>query len=525
MSIKNILRKLNSRDTQLVPKFPKLTLKTKAYFLAFVLLTFFITQSVFAQATNPLKEKQDAMEIGNNQESWLGGAMDSNMASSIISLTGKIPFNEDGSVDLQSYVPGGAIGTATQLIASVYNPPISGIQYIASIKNNFLSKSAYAQGVGANGIAPLIPIWKSFRNLIYTISSLFFIMVGIMIMLRVKISPQAVISVQGSIPKIIATLILVTFSYAIAGLIIDISYFLQAIFLGILFQSRPGGLAGGKILNYSFSQLSNAGMGAIWSFMWDTAPVGTLWAIGALPLAIIGGILGSGIPVVGNVIGFGIGAVVGGLLMPLIIVIIIFVWLVKLFFGLIKCYITLLFKVILGPLEIGFGAIPNMKIGFGTWVLSIIANIAVFPLTLLFIVIANLIVEASKSSALWAPSLINGSVVGGIAGISGGLLPVGIGLASLSIMSKLPAMIPEFIFQIKPSPWGKAIGESFSGIAKSGLFKKATSSTMGGVADTLDKKYQRREQLNKNMTRDNPLFVNQTNADKRKHTIANLFRK
>lgn len=525
MSVQNIFKKFNCRDTQLLPKFPKFTLKTKIYFFVFILLSAFITQSVFAQTTNLLKEKQDAMKKGNNQEAWLGGAMDGNMAASIVSLTGEIPFNEDGSVDLQSYTPGGAIGSATQLIASIYNPPISGIEYIASLKNNFLGKSVYAQGVGTKGIAPLIPIWKTFRNFIYTLSSLFFVIVGIMIMLRVKISPQVVISVQNSIPKIITTLILVTFSYAIAGLIIDISYFFQAIFLGLLFQSQPGGLASGKILNYSFSQLSNAGMGAIWSFMWNTTPVATLWAIGALPLAIIGGILGTAVPGVGNLIGFGVGAIVGGLLMPLIIAIVLFVWLVKLFFGLIKCYITILFKIILGPLEIGFGAIPNMKIGFNTWLLDIIANVAVFPLTLLFIVIANLIVEASKSSALWAPSLIDGNIVGEIAKINGGLLPVGIGLASLSIMSKLPTMIPEFIFQIKPSPWGKAIGEGFSGIAKSGITKKITSSAMGGVANRFDENYEKVETLNKNMTRKDPDFTPQSSKNKTGHRIASLFRK
>jgi hypothetical protein len=32
------------------------------------------------------------------------------------------------------------------------------------------------------------------------------------------------------------------------------------------------------------------------------------------------------------------------------------------------------------------------------------------------------------------------------------------------IISKLPKMIPEFIFQIKPSPWGNAIGEGFKPI-------------------------------------------------------------
>jgi len=34
-------------------------------------------------------------------------------------------------------------------------------------------------------------------------------------------------------------------------------------------------------------------------------------------------------------------------------------------------------------------------------------------------------------------------------------------------------MIPEFIFSLKPSPWGKAIGESFASIGKTGKIGEA----------------------------------------------------
>ena len=47
---------------------------------------------------------------------------------------------------------------------------------------------------------------------------------GFMIMFRVKINPQTVVSLQTMIPKLVITLLLVTFSYAIAGLVIDMIY-------------------------------------------------------------------------------------------------------------------------------------------------------------------------------------------------------------------------------------------------------------------------------------------------------------
>jgi len=56
---------------------------------------------------------------------------------------------------------------------------------------------------------------------------------------------------------------------------------------------------------------------------------------------------------------------------------------------------------------------------------------------------------------LWAPQILGG---GGIAG--SGLIAVGaISISTLFLLSKLPDMIPQFIFMLKPSPWGQAIGQ------------------------------------------------------------------
>ncbi|MDD4784910.1 MAG: hypothetical protein PHH12_00420, partial [Candidatus Shapirobacteria bacterium] len=132
----------------------------------------------------------------------------------------------------------------------------------------------------------------------------------------------------------------------------------------------------------------------------------------------------------------------------------------KFFFNLIKCYINILIKTIIGPLEIALGAIPNMKMGFGSWLTDIIANILVFPISLIFLIMLKTIMDAvSASSNMWSPS--------GLEFLSGGkILSIAIGLGGLMLVSKLPQMIPEFIFQIKPSPWGKAIGEGFTPYGK-----------------------------------------------------------
>ena len=50
-------------------------------------------------------------------------------------------------------------------------------------------------------------------------------------MFRQRISPQAVMTIQAALPKVIIALIMVTFSYAIAGFMIDISYVLFLVIL------------------------------------------------------------------------------------------------------------------------------------------------------------------------------------------------------------------------------------------------------------------------------------------------------
>ena len=47
--------------------------------------------------------------------------------------------------------------------------------------------------------------------------------------------------------------------------------------------------------------------------------------------------------------------------------------------------------------------------------------------------------------------------------IPGTIIAVGaIGLSTLMLLSKLPDMIPQYVFMLKPSPWGQAIGEGLN---------------------------------------------------------------
>ena len=463
MSIRNVLTKLNNRDTKLFPNFPKLV-KTSKFILFAIILAFsvFLTNQVLAitinnsAAATKYNSKQNAIQKGNNQESWMNESLMSNAVSLNQAIAGTIPENVlNGSST--SWVPGGMIGYTNQAIASLYNPPASGVQYIADTFNNFLGKPTYAADTNGsfNSLKGILPIWKSFRNAVYILFSLVFIGIGIAIMLRVKISQQAVITIQSAIPQLITSLVLVTFSYAIAGLLIDLSYLIQGVILSIIFNGNTTLFPSTDLINPTFSQLMTANFGDIFGLAMKGVPIASLILIATTITAVV----------VGAVAGFSLGALAvpalgfGALALALIILIMfimIFAYVVKFFFGMVKCYINIILRIILAPLEIGMGAIPNSKMNFSSWAWNLIANLAVFPIAILFLVLINVIIQSINSKSLWNPPMLGDSWI----------IAPALGFVGLMILSKLPTLVPEAIFQIKPSPFGKAIGEGFAPIEK-----------------------------------------------------------
>ena len=500
------------------------SLLTKILFFTFLFFFVFSPNFSWAQssdigsssvANNAFFQKQDAIKNNTGLESWTNEAMSSNMMSLFIGLNGTIPAEvfDLGSSQTSLYIPSGAVGNLNRFIASLHTPPASGIEYIAQMKDNFLGKPAYAQGVGFRGLQFLIPLWRSFRNVVYVLATLIFLAIGLMIILRIKINPQTVITIQSAIPQVFTTLILVTFSYAIAGLVIDLCNLLQSVFIALLFSIKGVKLTDnlfGAHWGSGFPVSSDIGNGFAWLIQQVTKPftfrklsnmdLDTFQAItfmatpGWLSMVMLGGLLGAivtgflagglGNEILGEtgrwildkggslVGGFG-GGVLGLLIIPLVLSILTAVWLIKLYFGMLKSYVTLLFKIVLAPLEIALGAFPNSKVGFSTWFMDVLANMAVFPIVSVYIILLNFIVAAVSgvdtfSGALawggsttgightpvWSPSLISTN------SISPSILGAAVGLAGLALLAKLPGMIPEFIFKIQPSPFGKAIGET-----------------------------------------------------------------
>lgn len=499
MTLKQIIYRLNRRDLPLFNLFSS-TIKI----LIVVIIAFFAivtTKNIIAAETpvkNPIKEKQDAMLSGNNQEAWLDAALGSNAMSLNTVVSGTLPDEVlNGEIDPNTvYIPGGLIGITNHYIAATYTPTASGIEYVAELKNSFLGKPAYAANdTGFNGLKPIMSLWKTFRNVVYVLISFYFIILGIMIMLRVKVSPQAVVTIQSSLPKVITTLVLVTFSYAIAGFCIDLINVFQALSISLIFNGAGKGLdtnlfpiswkqwSLGNLFNwlsqiwggdyFRYDYLNNANFWMVKDLIHRLAPNTVTLLLGG----VIGGVIASMAGPVAGLIGMSVGAIVLNLIISLIII----VYMFKFAFALSKTYITVILQIIFSPFLIFIGIFPSSKKGFSDWLLNLVGHLAVFPVGLLFLILANLICDSlggqglgGISTPLWSPLLVGGPFKW--------FLPTIVGISAIAMLSKIPQIVPEAIFGLKPSPLGKAIGEGFKSLPGAG--------TIGNVRSGMQKQFQ-----------------------------------
>ena len=258
-----------------------------------------------------------------------------------------------------------AIQGVGNLIAGMYaNPPASSVEYFADLGRNLgIAQPAYAQGIGFEGLRPILPIWKAFRNIAYLFFVIVFVFIGFAIMFKLKIDPQTVISIQNALPKVIVALILVTFSYAIAGLMIDLIY--VAISLVVALFQQAG------LITKSMGEVQGLLQPGIFNFIRTIFSTGTI-AVGSTISSVATGIIGGGIAAAG------IGWIAGGIALLIFAIALLFVTF-KIFFQLLMSYIGIILGVIFAPLMLMLEALPGQR-GLSSWLKMMLSNIIVFPL-------------------------------------------------------------------------------------------------------------------------------------------------
>lgn len=272
-----------------------------------------------------------------------------------------------GTMDGEGNYTAGIIPSAAGFVAAMYShPPASAQSYVAYVMDSVgIAQPAYAQGLGFSALSPILSAWIVFRNIAYFFFVAVFVVIGFMIMFRQKISGQAVVTAQQAIPSIIIALVAVTFSYAIAGFLIEIMYLIMFLIVG-LFQKNPGQFIDGNIFQAGAAIVST-----------------NVFTVGETVSSFVNESLGGGI--VSNALG-----IVSGVLLMLLFSVAILVSVLRILVILLKRYISVIASVILAPIILMIGAIPGRNT-FGPWLRGIIGNLAAFPTLLIALVVSDVI--------------------------------------------------------------------------------------------------------------------------------------
>lgn len=470
-------------------------------FLFLIAFLFFLKPLAFAQQTTPTNVNPD---VPNNLHTWTQNVMIEVTSSLSCLITGIDPINPNGKclgVDSKThkigYIEkgGGAIGVMGNLIAMTFTPPAHTRDYVNYLAGNFgLTKPTYAAvtdqgdqggggspqqkltggGIGFQSLSPLTNIWVQFRNLTYLLFVLIFLIIGFAIMFRVHIDPRTVMTIENQIPKIIIGLILVTFSFAIAGLLIDLMWIL--IYLSInIFSSIPGVTVGDsfqKVQGLNAMEVANNISGGIFGIAsTSSAGVGGFIAGllngpgGSILAAIMLGAAGAGLGILGGGIGIAIGALIGGVvggltgsaalglvgsvIAFLVIAIALLFSLIRLWFSLIKAYVMILIVIVFAPFWILAGLIPGSKLTFESWLREVGGNLIAFPVTIIMFLLGKTFIDifsGPTANSAFVPPLIGNpgdtSAIGAIIGLGFILLS-----ADAVKLSRAALKAPDFDFK------------------------------------------------------------------------------
>lgn len=400
--------------------------------------------------------------------------------------------------DPQTYADNGAAGTiASGIDLMIKNKPASSIEYIAYMGSKLRvpgsAEVAYAAdgGYGFNALQPILAIWTVTRNLAYAIFAAIFVVIGLMIMFRVKIDPKTVASVQNALPKIVFALILVTFSYAIAGFLVDLMYVMMSLIFALV-NSIPGMEAIKKIQIAGFNvgevpvmgdlqdQIFNKGMSIFYFYFHGPGFSANLKAAlavikivfsfflnGAPTIDFTKDVGGSIVGILQNIAGYGGGAIAG--VLGFFVIAVMILWaLFKTWLALLGAYANILLGIIIAPLRLMLDAIPGQN-QFGSWIKDMLVNLLVFPLVTAMMLIGAAITLSSNIGGLggafsrgtgFVPPLIGGSDQAAVQALVG-----------LAIILSIPRAI-EMLREVMKAPafkygnaWSEAVAAGW-GITK-----------------------------------------------------------
>lgn len=366
---------------------------------------------------NPLgKQTNETLGVTDvNLSEWVGNASQFMIINAFTLVAGKEA--------LVGGRAGGVLGTTAAMADGVLqNPPnLKTMAYVKrTLANNIFSpRPAYA-ATGFDYLDTIREIWSAMRNVSYAFMAVIIVVMGFMVMFRYHIDPRTVMTFTAALPRIVISLVLVTFSYPLAGFLIDITRVFKAL-IDATFRGAPFA----RMISIEPFQIIGA-------FLDNFIPISVI-----TPLSFF---------LKGNIYlgGTGISATFIALVISVIALVVAFM----LFFTLVFRYAGIFVQVIFAPLAFLWGALPGQEDTITNWFKSFAVNVLSFPVIYFMVNLANYIGNESLGRPMPMPGDIGWSSWPGIVETNvGGLVSFGILVAA----TKVPAAL-EDIFAVTPSP-------------------------------------------------------------------------
>jgi hypothetical protein len=313
----------------------------------------------------------------------------------------------DASSNTASLIQTSPLALAIPLIEYPYKHPIA--SGIAETKRAVATLNpiapVLAQGVGTeklNTSNAIFQLWTATRNIAYLVTALLLVASGFLVMFRTQVAPQTVVTIQLIIPKLVASLILITFSYAIVGFVIDMIYVINASSVSLLNFANPN-LFNGNGAQNAINLLIRGDFSFVTTFL--SMPV-TIAIVLVLLLAILGMVISAGPIALTALLGGPLGvaaATAGGIVVVAAIgvgvvsaTIGVFAWAIyvsaRIIGQLLLAYLNLIILTITGPLQIMMDVLPTKKdVGFKSWIMCVIGNASVFVTYAILALVASAI--------------------------------------------------------------------------------------------------------------------------------------
>jgi hypothetical protein len=451
---------------------------------------------------------------------------------------------EDGNKNYGESIMG---GVSKLITIPVSNPPASGVIWVQNTfeKAGFVPESYAATGIGFRSIQAFMPLWKVFRDVSYLLMVLVIVVIGFLIMFRTKLDGQTAVAIESALPRIVVTLILITFSFPIVGFLIDITYLL--IYMSISLFSATGlkvfsdinelqsqmmnnvtagvfnsdtffGYAAALrglldfILNPVLQGIFSALVGLVVLFfslkfasgISDTVSkfLGNFELAGALNLVVVEGQvsfkIGNLISIlISLAIGFLLGTVLVYWILPLVIVLTGLLFLIgRILFLILGAYVRIVLYIIFAPIIILPNAIPGQN-SFMGWLRFIAGNLLIFPLIVVFFLVVLAIQDVSNVGG-WGEFLVPFVTKSGVADPNSPSFMIPLAwsfdtrILPIIISAVMLMMIPELIQKIVQPIVGESflpegnVGILFGGLAGAATTVTAASSYLMSSSEYLD---------------------------------------